>query len=165
MNDSPWRARTGDLVLSADARIDNRTELIHMLDFPDSSSSIITDSELILGAYDKWGLQCPEKLLGDFAFAVWDRRRQMLFCARDHFGVKPFYYYRDDNSFIFASEIKALLCVSTVSHRLNEVRLAEYLSSMFDDTASTFYANILRLPPAHYLSVSPDGIDYSDTGL
>ncbi len=81
-----------------------------------------------------------------------------MFCARDHFGVKPFYYYRSDRLFAFASEIKGLLCVPDVPHRLNEVRVADYLVPMFDDKEITFYQGILRLPPAHSMTVSRTGV-------
>ena len=121
----PLRADFANLVLTADARIDNRAELIAALDLDGRGSSQITDSELILAAYEYWGEHCPEKLLGDFAFAIWDGRKQTVFCARDHFGVKPFYYhYRAGRLFAFASEIKGLLCLSEVPRRLNEVRVA-----------------------------------------
>src|SRR5688572_32913607 len=85
----PIVVRDGDIVLTADARLDNREELIRVLGFDHRSSGDITDPDLILGAYERWGSRCPEHLLGDFAFAVWDRKRQAMVCARDHFGIKP----------------------------------------------------------------------------
>src|SRR5262245_5040761 len=89
----PLVSRSGDFVLSADARIDNRDELIGSLDFVAYGPREVTDSELILAAHEKWGEHCPKRLVGDFAFSIWDRPRQKLFCARDPVGVKPFYYY------------------------------------------------------------------------
>ncbi len=153
----PLRNSTKDLILTADARLDNRNELMSTLGITGRPPGEITDSELILGAYERWGERCPEKLLGDFAFALWDRRAQALFCARDHFGVKPFYYYRSDRLFAFASEIKALLSLPEVPRRLNEVRVADYLVPMLEDKVITFYQEILRLPPAHAMIVSPQG--------
>lgn len=150
---------SGDLVITADTRIDNRTELIATLGLTDRPSEELTDSQLILAAYEKWGENCPEQLLGDFAFAIWDKRQQTLFCARDHFGVKPFYYsYQSGKVFVFASEIKALFCVPEVLRRLNEVRVADYLVPLMEDKTVTFYQGILRLPPAQSLTVSHDGI-------
>ena len=157
----PLANKTEDLILTADVRIDNRDELIAALDFNGRPKNEITDSELILASYEKWGDHCPEKLLGDFAFAIWDRRRQVLFCARDHFGVKPFYYhYRSGRIFVFASEIKVLLCLPEVPRRLNEVRVADYLDSvlLLADKSITFYQDILRLPPGHCLIVGDEGI-------
>lgn len=146
------------LVLTADARIDNRDELIEILELPDRTGQGISDSELILRAYERWGERCPERLLGDFAFALWDRRRQVLFCARDHMGVKPFYYHHvPGRLFVFGSEIKALLCVEGVPRRLNEVMVADYLVLGPQDQSITFYQDILRLPPAHIMSVSQKG--------
>ena len=154
----PWLNQTGELVITADARIDNREELIVALDLTGRPAEKITDSQLILSAYQKWGESCLEHLLGDFAFAIWDGRKQVLFCARDHFGVKPFYYYyKAGQTFIFASEIKALVCLPEVPKRLNEVRIADYLTPMMEDKSITSYQGILRLPPAHAMVVSYDG--------
>lgn len=143
------------LVITADTRIDNREELIAALNLDSYPNVEITDSELILAAYKEWGEQCPEKLFGDFAFSVWDQRKQVLFCARDYFGVRPFYYrYCIGQFFSFASEIKALLYFSGVSNRLNEEKIGDYIAVMPGDKTSTFYQDILRLPPAHSLTVS-----------
>lgn len=154
----PLVNKSGDLALTADARIDNRDELMTALGLNSRLREEMSDSELILRAYEQWGEGCPEKLLGDFAFAIWDRRRQVLFCARDHFGVKPFYYYCSPHVFAFASEIKALLCLREVPRRLNETRVADYLVPMLEDKAITFYQDILRLPPAHIMIADREGI-------
>ncbi|MBF2049749.1 MAG: lasso peptide isopeptide bond-forming cyclase [Elainella sp. C42_A2020_010] len=147
----------GNLTLTADARIDNREELIPALGFADYPADKVTDSDLILAAYEKWGTQCPEKLLGDFAFVIWDGRNQQLFCARDHFGVKPLYYYHQPGKlFAFASEIKALLALSDVPWQINEVRIADYLLQRYEDKASTFYQHIYRCVPAHSLRVTAE---------
>ena len=153
----PLVNRDADLAIASDARIDNREELIPLLDFENRSAEI-TDSELILATYEKWGEDCTKHLLGDFAFAIWDGRLRMLFCARDHFGVKPFYYYHvPGHLFFFASEIKALLSQSEIPRKLNELQIADYLSGLFEDKASTFYQNIFRLPPAHSLTITARG--------
>lgn len=144
-----------NLVITADARIDNRDELRLVLELPDRPLEKITDSEFILAAYQKWGETCPEYLLGDFAFAIWDQNKQSLFCARDHLGVKPFYYfYQPGQIFVFASEIKAIFCLPEIPRRLNEVRIADYLALMMEDKVITTYQDILRLPPAHSMVVS-----------
>ncbi|MEM7554523.1 MAG: lasso peptide isopeptide bond-forming cyclase [Cyanobacteria bacterium P01_A01_bin.84] len=143
------------LTITADCRIDNRDELISAVGLTNSPPEKITDTELILAAYEKWGESCPEYLLGDFAFAIWDGKKKKLFCARDHMGVKPFYYYyKPGRTFTFGSEIKALLCLPEVECRLNEVRIADYMSFMLEDKAITSYQNILRLPPAHSMVVN-----------
>ncbi|MDF5720875.1 MAG: lasso peptide isopeptide bond-forming cyclase [Rhizonema sp. PD37] len=155
----PFTGSTGNLTITSDARIDNRDELINTLKLNNCAAEKITDSQLILAAYEKWQESCPENLLGDFAFAIWDKQQQSVFCARDHLGVKPFYYfYQPSQTFLFASEIKALLCLQQVPRQLNEVRIADYLTFTMEDRAITSYQDILRLPPAHSMVISQSGI-------
>ncbi|GAB4550738.1 MAG: lasso peptide isopeptide bond-forming cyclase [Pleurocapsa sp.] len=148
---------SGNLMITADLRLDNRAELREILGF--DGKECITDSQLVLAAYQQWGTDCQNQLLGDFAFALWDKRSQRLFCARDHYGVKQLYYYCSDRVFIFATEIKALFCLPEVPRRLNEVKVADYLLTLFEDRGITFYEGILRLPPAHYLTVNPNRVE------
>ncbi len=150
-----------DLAITAEARIDNREELFESLGIPRGPEAV-SDSALILAAYERWGERCPEHLVGDFAFALWDGRRQCLFCARDHFGVKPFYYHHGPGRlFAFGSEIKAVLYLPEVPRRLNEARMAEYLVPVLlrEDKASTFYEEVYRLPPAHFMRVDGRGVE------
>ncbi|MFT4735181.1 MAG: asparagine synthase (glutamine-hydrolyzing), partial [Arcticibacterium sp.] len=79
------------LSLVANARIDNREELLKQLDVP--RAEVITDATIILYAYLKWGTRCPEKLIGEFAFAIWDENDKSLFCAKDALGIRPLYYH------------------------------------------------------------------------
>jgi len=156
----PLQSLRYPLTITADARIDNREELARLLDIHDIdgvSQTTICDEELILMAYEKWGESCPEKLLGDFAFAIYDMREKKIFCARDHMGIKPFYYHLSDHLFLFASEIKALFCHPETPQNLNDERIADYLAVNFEDKASTFYQNIYRLPPGCFMTVSGDG--------
>jgi asparagine synthase (glutamine-hydrolysing) len=149
---------SGRFVITSDARLDNRPELLLQLGLPTNTVGCISDSELILHAYEKWGQACPEKLLGDFAFAIWDSINQTLFCARDAFGVKPFYYYISGAVFAFASEIKGLLRLPGVPRKLNEIKLADHLLDFSEDKESTFYDGILRLPPAHAAVITRSGL-------
>jgi asparagine synthase (glutamine-hydrolysing) len=144
---------TGDVILTADARIDNREELLSALAMNTWPANQISDSEIILKAYEKWGERCLQKLLGAFAFAIWDKRLQRLICARDHMGVKSFYYYLSEDIFVFASEIKSLIQLPHVPSRINEVRVADYLAQVYADKTSTLYQQIYRLPPAHCMTV------------
>jgi len=139
----------GDLAITADARLDNRAELIAQLSLPTGTP----DSALILEAYRQWGRDCAAKLLGDFAFAIWDAGQRSLFCARDHFGVRPFYYCHTSTVFAFASEIGALLSIPEVPRRVDDTHLLEYLAFYSENFESTFYRDIRRLPPAHTLTV------------
>lgn len=147
----------GGSVLAADARIDNRRELIAQLDRPERDGPAPTDGELILAAHARWGEDCARRLLGAFAFAVWGPRNRRLVCGRDPMGVKPFYYCHRPGFFAFASEIKALLTFPEVPRRLDEGRLADHLMNAVEgmqDQEITFYRDIKRLPPGHTLVVA-----------
>ncbi len=147
----------GTIVITADARIDNRLDLIESLGLKGPHSQI-TDSELIRAAYEAWGTECAAKLIGDFAFVIWDASRQQLFCARDPMGVRNFYYFNSPRLFAFGSEIKALVCLKDVPRELNEVRVADFLVNMFDDREITFYKDVKRLPSASTLTVSRERV-------
>ena len=109
-----------------------------------------SDTEVILAAYDYWKEKCLQQFEGMFAFAIWDEKEQQLFAARDRFGEKPFFYYEDEEHFIFASEMKALWAVG-VPRSVNEKMLLNYLAlghvqnSM--DKEQCFFENIYALPP------------------
>jgi asparagine synthase (glutamine-hydrolysing) len=143
-----------NVVITCDARLDNREEVAAAL----GSDNEFPDSHLIAQAYRKWGEECPARLIGDYSFAIWDETRQILFCARDHLGVKPFYYvYRAGEVFAFASEPKALFCLNFLSKRVNEDRIAQYLALLAEDRESTFYSGISRLPAAHSMVIGATG--------
>lgn len=145
-----------ETTIVADARIDNRDELIEKLGLPGTA----TDSRIILNAYHKWKGNCPRELLGDFSFAIWDERIGRVFCARDHMGVRPFYYYQSDKIYAFASEIKALLQLPEVPKKINKEMVANYLATVLDDREITFYENVRRLPAAHSMISSGDPVRY-----
>lgn len=146
------------LVLTFHGRIDNREELLPALrDLPeiDRSSS---DAEMVLGSYALWGTKAPSRLLGDFAFAVWDQKARLLFCCRDPLGVKPFYYRFDNRRFIFASDLRQLLCDPDYRREPNELMMGMYLAGIFPEREQTLYRNILRLPPGHSLMLDQTGL-------
>jgi asparagine synthase (glutamine-hydrolysing) len=147
------------LAITADARLDNRAELIEALGLRDRREAEVTDSDLLLAAYERWGASSLDRLVGDFAYAIWDGRRRQVFCARDHFGVKPLYYYRSGKLFAFATGIHALFEVGGVRRRLNRARVAAFLQGDHEDKAATFFEEILRLPPAHFLTVRAEGAE------
>jgi asparagine synthase (glutamine-hydrolysing) len=144
------------LAITADARVDNRKDLISDICLEPGSDKQIADSRLILAAYEKWGERCPEKIVGDFAFCVRDELRDVVFCSRDGSGDRPFYYYLCNSFFAFASEIKGLMGLDGIPHRLNETMVADYLIGMYDDQEITFYERIRRLPPGHNITVGKD---------
>ena len=149
----PFNDKDTGLVITADARIDNRKELSIELDIKNKED--ISDSYYILKAYQKWGDKCPEYLLGDFAFAIWDERTETIFCARDHMGIKTFYYHLSNDIFIFATDINSLFTVSGVLKKINELQIASFLELITDDDReSTFYDEIFRLPAATSLKIN-----------
>ncbi|MEO1800117.1 MAG: asparagine synthase-related protein [Cyanobacteria bacterium J06629_2] len=154
----PWQDTVTGLVITADVRLDNREELFNLLDIDPQMGQKLSDSQLILRAYRKWGEQCPQRLLGDFAFAIWDSRQQKLFCARDIFGIKPFFFHRSPTRFVFASDLNALLKTSGVPNKYNKTLLAALLQQKdlrFALKSLTFYEEIYKLPPAHHLTLTP----------
>ena len=137
-----------DLSITADARIDGREELIAKLPRAPETQN---DSELILLAYETWGEDCVKHLIGDFAFAISDDRTRRLFCARDHFGVKPFFFTHVANTFKFSTNLNSL---RTGSDALNETAIGDYLVfGLNQDLSSTTLRDIQRLPPAHSLTI------------
>lgn len=113
-----------------------------------------TDTEVIVHAYEEWGSRCLHKFNGMWAFCLWDSKEQKLFCSRDRFGIKPFYYYFDGEQFLFASEIKALL-QTNIPRQANERRIYDYLAfGIVDHTQETLFERIKQLRGGEYLELS-----------
>lgn len=114
-----------------------------------------TDTEVLLHGWEQWGRELLPRLRGMFAFALWDRRAQVLFCARDMFGIKPLYYCRcADGTLLFASEIKAFLDHPSFEKQLNTAQLPLYLSCQYSPGRDTFFAGVQKLLPGHFLEFS-----------
>ncbi len=155
----PLVAPEGDLVLVADARIDNRDELLAALRLLSRAERPITDAELILAAYRRWGTACPDRLIGDFAFALWDRRARRLFAARDGMGVRPFYYLHDGRRFAFATLLPAVRLLPDVPQDVEEELILGFLTRTLDqEKERTFYRTIRRLPGGYALEVDARGM-------
>jgi asparagine synthase (glutamine-hydrolysing) len=152
--------REGRYWITADARLDGRTELLAELDLLGGDiGPSVPDSELILRAYAKWGAACVEHLRGDFSFAIWDALNKQLFCARDQFGIKPFYYASVGPVLVFSNTLACIRRHPAVSGRLNDLAIADFLLfDMIREPAATSFADIQRLPPAHILVCGRDGI-------
>lgn len=116
-----------------------------------------SDTETIVHLYEEYGADCVNLLRGMFAFVIWDKRKQLLFAARDRLGIKPFYYRFVDGVFIFASEIKALLAYPGVRPEFNQSTLGEYLAFGYLSGEDTMFSHIRRLPAAHTLEVTIGG--------
>lgn len=137
--------------LVADARIDNRDELITALRVPARQDA--SDAELVAAAYARWGSGCVEHLLGDFAFALWDAARHEFFCARDPMGVKPFYYFKSASLFAFGSQARALFALPEVSREIDAEQISAFIEGLPADRTQTHYTAIRRLPAAHAMTV------------
>ena len=150
----------GRFWITADARLDARAELLQELKRSGHEAHPgAPDSELILRAYATWGQACVDHLRGDFSFGIWDASNKRLFCARDHFGIKPFYYVQRGDIFLFSNTLNCLRMHPLVSGELNDAAIGDFLLFGLNyDNATTSFRNILRLPPAHCLSVSTNGL-------
>jgi asparagine synthase (glutamine-hydrolysing) len=150
----------GHVWIVADARVDGQHDLVARLTAAGQQvPGGATDAELILRAYHAWGEGCVNHLLGDFAFGIWDRPRQRLFCARDHMGVKPFYYAKVGSLIIFSNTLDALRQHPAITDRLNDLAIADFLLfDMNQDPATTSFADIQRLPAAHLLQCDREAV-------
>jgi asparagine synthase (glutamine-hydrolysing) len=153
----PYYDHDRKLAITADAIIDNREDLFERLQIEKTKQKSMSDSELILLSYNKWEDECPKYLIGDFAFMIWDERKQKLFGARDFSGTRTLYYFKDKKRFSFCTTMKPLLTLPYVNNKLDEQWLAEFLAipGMNDsvDTFITVYNNIQQVPPSHSICV------------
>ena len=148
----------GQVWITADARVDDRENLVEKLASKGQEVvSAAPDAELILRAYHAWGEHCVEHLLGDFAFAIWDRHLQRVFCARDHLGIRPFYYFQSGKTFVFSNTLNCVRRHPDVSSKLSDLAVADFLLfALNKDSATTTFSDIQRVAPAHSLTVSKD---------
>ena len=153
-------ANTG-CAITADVRLDNRDQLLAALDLSDRHESI-GDAELILRGYLEWGDACLGRLLGDFAFAIYDPRYKKLFCARDHFGMRPIYYhFAAGRRFVFGSSTQSILVLQHVPYQISDARIADFLVPELEwiDYTSTFFEDVFRLPPGHTATATAAGLE------
>jgi asparagine synthase (glutamine-hydrolysing) len=154
----PMANEDGSLRLVYNGEIYNFVELRAELIKKGHTFRSKTDSEVILHAYEEWGTACLARLNGMWAFALWDEKLQQLFCARDRFGIKPFYYTEIAGSFIFASEIKALLAHPGVGAKPDDEALLTFLAwGILDHSNKTMFDGVYQLRPAHAMLVTSDG--------
>ena len=156
---APLVSGDGRQVLVLDGRLDNRAELVRALGEQWSGAALRSDADILLAAYHRWSEDCLDRLLGDFAFAVWDQERDRLFCARDVTGARPFYYVCKDRFFAFASVEEALIRLPGVPRRPAPELLAFYLVRAFQDfdPALSWLDDVKVLLPAHSVTVTPGG--------
>jgi asparagine synthase (glutamine-hydrolysing) len=159
-NESQPVSLDGRFWITADARLDARAELLQELKRRGlEARHTAPNSELILRAYAAWGPACVDHLRGDFSFGIWDANNKRLFCARDHFGIKPFYYVQLGDIFLFSNTLNCLRMHPLVSEELDDAAIGDFLLFGLNyENGTTSFRDILRLPPANCLSVSTNGL-------
>ncbi len=150
--DQPMFNEDKSLILTFNGEIYNHKALREELISKGHSFANNSDSEILLHGYEEWGEELVQKLRGMFAFVIFNRNDNLIFGARDMFGIKPFYYTQMGESFIFGSEIKAFLFHPDFKKELNEDALGHYLSFQYSPTEETFFKDVFKLPPAHYFT-------------
>ena len=158
---APGSFTIGDYAIVFNGEIYNYRDLRCELEAEGWTFKTESDTETLLVSYLAWGSLLLDKVRGMFAFAIWDKQKQELFCARDFFGIKPFYYTLQNGEhgpqFIFASEIKCILEHPAYERALNEEALEQYLCFQFSALPETFFKGIMKLEPAHCMTVRADG--------
>lgn len=120
-----------------------------------------SDTEVVLNSYKEWGEDCLHKFNGMWAFAIWDKKEKTLFCSRDRYGIKPFYYYKDSEKLIFASEIKQILACN-IDKTVNDETIYDYLVFNFiDHTENTFFKHVTKLQAGHKLTIKNNKMSVS----
>ena len=147
----------GDFAIVFNGEIYNYKDLRAELEAQGWKFETNSDTEVLLTGFLAWGEGVLDRLRGMFAFAIWNRKTRELFCARDFFGIKPFYYTQQNGQFIFASEIKCILEHPAYTRELNREALEEYLCFQFSALPETFFKGIFKLAPAHCMTVHADG--------
>ncbi len=145
--------KVGDLIITSNARIDNRDEILNSLNISNSFTPEISDSALIAKAYQKWGEDCVNHIHGEWAFAIWDEVKNELFLARDPLGNTAIFYYQSNESFIFCSSIKGILALSEISRTPNDIVLAGILTVYKPSGGQTVYKDVFEIEPGHFLTI------------
>ena len=153
----PLANENRDVWIVFNGEIYNHAELRENLEARGHQYRTRSDTETIVHLYEEYGSDCVKHLRGMFAFVIWDRRKRVLFAARDRLGIKPFYYRWDGKSFLFGSEIKTILTYPGVDAELDRGRLAEYLTFGYITGPLTMYSGIRKLMPGHTLELSERG--------
>ena len=153
----PMSNEDGSVWITYNGEVYNFQELQTMLEARGHRFRTRCDTEVIVHLYEEFGPDCVQHLRGQFAFAIWDGRKNELFLARDRIGIKPLYYYHDGQQIAFASELKAILCYSGVPQELDLTAVDDYLTYNYIPSPKTIFQGIKKLPPAHWLLISADG--------
>jgi asparagine synthase (glutamine-hydrolysing) len=154
----PMLSDDSKTVITFNGEIYNYLELRQELESKGIRFRSQSDTEVLLKGYEVWGVNVLDKLVGMFAFALWDEKKQQLFCARDRAGEKPFYYTQGERGFAFASEIQALTILPWVDSTLDREAVALYLNHGYIPAPHSIYKGIRKLPPAHAMTIDAKGM-------
>jgi asparagine synthase (glutamine-hydrolysing) len=152
----PMSTPDGRLTICYNGEVYNYPQLRRELEAKGYRFRSGSDTEAVLFLYQEYGPECVRRLNGMFAFAIWDERRRQLFLARDHFGIKPFYYRHEGGRFAFASEVKSLLQLPGVRPRMDFAALQQYLTFLWVPDPATMFEGVKKLPAGHY-AIFKDG--------
>jgi asparagine synthase (glutamine-hydrolysing) len=153
----PLSNENQDVWIVYNGEIYNHAELRADLEARGHNYRTRSDTETIVHLYEEYGRDCVKHLRGMFAFAIWDRRKRVLFAARDRLGIKPFYYRWDGAAFLFGSEIKTIFAYPGIEPQFNRATLAEYLAFGYINGPETMFANVRKLMPGHTLELGERG--------
>lgn len=154
----PLVGGNGRFVLVADLRLDNRDDLVRELEIPGPTASRSSDSAILMAAVERWQEDSVDRIVGDYAFALWDASRRRLMLARDPLGGRPLCYHRGTDFFAFASMPKGLHALPEVPYAPDEQRIAEFLILIPDMGPRTFFEGIERVEPGHVVIVTSGGL-------
>lgn len=149
----PLSNETEEIWVAFNGEIYNFRELQDWLKQKGHQFRTESDTETIVHLYEEVGFDCPKYLRGMFGFTIWDSKKQILFGARDHFGIKPMYWAETENGFAFASEIKSLLEWDNMKREVNPTSFFHYLTFQYVPDPETMFSGIHKIPPGHYFTV------------
>ncbi|MCR5145116.1 MAG: asparagine synthase (glutamine-hydrolyzing) [Lachnospiraceae bacterium] len=147
----PMYNETGDVAIVFNGEIYNYPELRKELEAKGHVFANNADTESLVHGYEEWGTELLQKVRGMFAFMIYDMKKDIIFAARDFFGIKPFYYSNVDDVFVFGSEIKSIIEFPGVKREVNDAALEQYMSFQYSVLPETFFKGIYKVPAGHYL--------------
>jgi asparagine synthase (glutamine-hydrolysing) len=153
----PMSNEDGRVWVTYNGELYNFRELRSQLQAAGHLFRTVSDTEVIVHAWEEWGEKCVERLRGMFAFVIADYRRRELFLARDHLGIKPLYYFQTGKTFAFASELQSLRAHEDCAHEIDPRAIDNYLRLLYIPPPRTIYRNVYKLPPGHRMTVTFDG--------
>lgn len=154
-SNQPFISNDGTIVLAFNGEIYNYQEVRKLIDNYDFKTN--SDTEVIVAAYQKWGIGCIHQFNGMFAFALWDKTLHKFYLVRDRLGIKPIYYFDDNQQFVFSSEMRALMSLPFIDKKINPLALADYVQYGTVHAPRTLIQSIKMLLPGHYMTISDEG--------